>query len=141
MSDVVLASVAASQRITVRPDKVLADALPAPATTLREFPAADTIAVYAEVYDNDRQHEHDVETTVVISNEQGEAKARAVETHVSAELAAADGVIRIKARLPLAGLTPGAYTLAVNAHQTANRTIATGRAIAFHVVSGSGGNK
>jgi VWFA-related protein len=134
MSDVVLASAVASQRITVRPDTMLAAALPAPATTLRQFLAVDTIAIYAEAYDNDPRQPHEVETSVFVTNDRGEEQSRTVDTH-----AAMNGVLKIQTRLPLAKLVPGSYTLAVEARQTDNRAIAAGRAVPFQVVAG--GNK
>jgi hypothetical protein len=131
MSDLLLASVVATQRVTVRPDPLLADALPAPATTLREFLASDTLAIYAEAYDNDAQHPHEVETSVFVTNERGEEQSRTAETR-----RAVNGLLRVQARLPLATLAPGRYTLAVEARQTTNRAIAAGRAVPFQVVAG-----
>jgi VWFA-related protein len=131
MSDLLLASVVATQRVTVRPDKLLGDALPAPPTTLRVFLPADTIAVYAEAYDNDAQHPHEVETSVFITNDRGEEQSRSAETRT-----AVNGVLRLQARLPLATLAPGQYTLAAEVRQTAHRAIAAGRAVPFQVVTG-----
>lgn len=129
MSDVVVASVVASQRLTIRPDKQLADVMPAPATAMRQFPPIDTLALYAEVYDNDPQVVREIETSVVVISERGEEKSREVKT-----LMADSGVARIQTRLPLAKLTPGRYTIAVEARQTANRAVATGRAVPFQIV-------
>jgi len=129
MSDLLLASVVAMQRPTLRPDPVLADALSGPPTTLRAFPASDTIAIYAEVYDNDPTRIAEVETSVAIIDDQGQEQSRSVETHHPV-----NGVVRVKARLPLAGLQPGGYTLAVEARHRTDRAVSTGRAIALRIV-------
>jgi VWFA-related protein len=134
MSDVAIASVIATQRITMRPDRLLADVLPAPPTAVRQFPPLDTIALYAEVYDNDPLAAQEIETSVVVISERGEEKSREVKT-----VMADKGVARIQVRLPLAALTPGRYTIAVEARQTANRAIATGRALPIQIVDA--GNK
>jgi len=134
MSDVVIASVVASQWLTLRPDTLLSAVLPAPATTLRQFPAADTLTVYAEVYDNDPQIPNEIEASVVVIGDRGEEKSREMKTITST-----GGVARIQAQLPLAQLAPGRYTLAVEARQTANRTVAAGRAVPFQIVDA--GNK
>jgi len=134
MSDVVIASVVASQRLTLRPDRLLSAVLPAPATTLRQFPAADTLMVYAEVYDNDRQIPNEIEASVVVIGDRGEEKSREMKTMTST-----GGVALIQAQLPLTQLAPGRYTLAVEARQTANRAVATGRAVPFQIVDA--GNK
>ncbi|HET9831410.1 MAG TPA: VWA domain-containing protein [Vicinamibacterales bacterium] len=129
MSDVVLSSKSATaDRVTVRSDKALATAVPFPPTSTREFSAADSIAVYAEVYDNDGRHAREIETSVAIIDDRGGEKARTVEMH-----SALNGVVRIGTRVALAPLQPGAYTLAVEARQTASRSISAGRAIPFRI--------
>jgi VWFA-related protein len=131
MSDVVLGSTSAAvDRVTVRSDKTLAALLPFPPTATREFSAADSIAVYAEVYDNGGNHSGDIETSVAIIDDRGGEKARTIETH-----SASRGIVTIGTRVALAPLTPGNYTLAVEARQTANRSISAGRAIPFRVVA------
>jgi hypothetical protein len=123
-----VASVVASRRPTLRPDPLLANALPAPPTTLREFPSTDTLAIYAEAYDNDTSA-HEIETTVIVTSERGELKSRTVLT-----VPRGNGVVPIKKTIPLVSFTPGYYTLAVEARQTANRAISAGRALPFQIV-------
>jgi hypothetical protein len=134
MSDVVLASQVAALRPTLRPDKLLAEELPGPPTTLREFPEGGTVAVYAEVYDNQLDHPHDLETSVVVTNERGEIAFRSVEMHSSRELTESRGLARVKTGIPLVNFRPGNYTLAVDARQASNRAISAGRAVPFQVV-------
>jgi VWFA-related protein len=134
MSDVVLASQVAMLRPTLRPDKLLADELPGPPTTLREFPEGGTVAVYAEVYDNQVDRPHDLETSVVVTNERGEIAFSTMEMHSSRQLSASRGVVRLKAGIPLVNIRPGSYTLAVDARQAVNRAVSAGRAVPFQVV-------
>ncbi len=129
MSDVVIASVVASQRLTLRPDRRLSEVLPAPPTTLRQFLPADTIAIYAEAYDNDAQLVREIETSVSIVSAGGEERGHVVATQMPV-----NGVVRIQQRFALAELPPGSYTLAVEARQTANRSVAAGRALPFQIV-------
>jgi VWFA-related protein len=138
ISDVMLASAAAMLRPTLRPDKLLADALPGPPTTLRAFPEGSTIALYAEVYDNQLDRPHDVEASVVVTNEQGEVVFRTTETRTSRQLAASGGVLSLKIGIPLVNIRTGNYTLGVDARQTVNRAISAGRAVPFQVVRSGG---
>ena len=52
MSGLLLTSVAAQQTPTADPDPLTAKQLPGAVTSRRDFPVGDTLAVYAEVYDN-----------------------------------------------------------------------------------------
>jgi VWFA-related protein len=137
MSDVMLASAAAMLRPTLRPDKLLEDALPGPPTTLRQFPEGGSVAVYAEVYDNQLDRPHDIEWTVVVAGEHGDVVYRTAETHAAGELKASGGVVRVKVGIPLVTIPPGNYTLTVDARQTVNRSISAGRAVPFQVLRAS----
>ena len=48
------------QTPSIQPDPVVSKLLPAPATSRREFPRTDVLALYTEIYDNDtsRQARH-----------------------------------------------------------------------------------
>jgi VWFA-related protein len=130
MSDVVLAATtAAADRVTLQTDKRLAAILPFPPTASRDFSSSDSIALYAEVYDNEGSRAHDIETSIAIVDGRGGEKSRFTETHV-----ASNGVVRIATRVGLAPLSPGTYTLVVEARQTANRATSAGRAVPFRVV-------
>ena len=52
MSGLLLTSVAAQQTPTAEPDPLASKQLPGAVTSRRDFPVGDTLAVYAEVYDN-----------------------------------------------------------------------------------------
>ncbi|HKF69598.1 MAG TPA: VWA domain-containing protein [Vicinamibacterales bacterium] len=134
MSDVVLVADIAMARPTVRPDRLLAAELPGPPTTLREFPEGANVVVYAEIYDNQLDRPHDLETSVVVANEHGEVAYRTVGTRTSSQVLESHGVVRMKAGIPLVNIRPGSYTLTVDARQTVNRAVSAGRAVPFQVV-------
>jgi VWFA-related protein len=92
-------------------------------------------AIYAEVYDNQWDRPHDVETTVIVTNERGEPVFRAVETRTSRQIADSMGLIHVSVGVPLVNMRPGHYTLAVDARQAVNRAISAGRAVPFQVVA------
>ena len=130
MSDVMLTSTAAStDRMTVRADKTAAAIPPFAPTARRDFSANDSVAIYAEVYDNDHTPGREIETSVAVIDDRGNEKARTVETQT-----AANGVVKIGTRVALAPLAPGAYILAVEARQAANRSVSAGRAVPFRVI-------
>ena len=52
LSGLLVTSVSAQQTPTAEPDATVAKQLPGAATSRRDFPVGDTLAVYAEVYDN-----------------------------------------------------------------------------------------
>ena len=136
MSDVLLESEVAMRRLTIRPDTLLAAALPGPPTTLREFFPIDTVAVYVEVYDNQTDKAHDVETVVTVTNEKGEAVFQSPEKRRSQEAVATNGVYGVRTKISMEKLPPGRYMLAVEARQMQNRAISAGRAVPFQVVAG-----
>jgi VWFA-related protein len=130
MSDVVLAATTATaDRVTLQTDKRLAAILPFPPTASRDFSSSESIAIYVEVYDNGGNKAHDIETSVAIVDERGGEKSRFTETR-----AASNGLVRIGTRVALGPLSPGTYTLVVEARQAANRAISAGRAVPFRVI-------
>ena len=131
MSDIVLATTtAAADWVTLQADKWLAAILPFPATARRDFSPSDSIAIYAEAYDNEGDRAHDIEVSVAFVDEHGGEKSRRTETH-----AASNGLVRIGTRVGLAPLPPGRYTLVVEARQARNRAVAAGRAVPFRIVA------
>jgi hypothetical protein len=133
MSDVMLASVVAMLRPTLRPDKRLMDALPGPPTTLREFPEGGSVALYADVYDNQLARAHEVEAAITVTNGRGEGVFRKVESRTSRQLADAAGVFGVQVGIPLVNMNPGTYTLTVEARQKGHAASAS-RVVPFQVV-------
>jgi len=132
-----LASAVAMLRPTLRPDKQLMDALPGPPTTLRQFPEGGSLALYAEVYDNQLDRAHDVEATITVVNDRGDTVFKTAETRTNRQIADAGGVLGLKVGIPLVKTLPGTYTLTVAAGQKGNAS-STSRVVPFQVVRASG---
>ena len=105
------------QTPSIQPDPIVSKLLPAPATSRREFPQSDVLALYTEIYDNDtsRQARH-IDVAVRVVSEQG------AETLVSRdELTNGTSgdkpwnIYGFAKRVPLKGLAPGRYVLRVEA--------------------------
>jgi hypothetical protein len=132
MSGILVASAAALQTPTVRPDKLLDGVLPGPPTTRRSFPAGDELTVLAEVYDNRLGQPHELEITIGVWNEQGVERFRMTETATAEQLKARAGVFRAVRKIPL-NLIPGRYTLTVDAGRRDRPEKRITRAIPFQV--------
>lgn len=97
--------------------------LPTPATTTRAFQRSDTVTVYVEVYENvwwtDSAH------TITLVTELEDASGRVIpmtserRPPKNAQQATGDPFV---ARLPLANVPPGSYTLRVEARSTYGRS-------------------
>jgi VWFA-related protein len=116
MSGISLTSRAAAQLLTVRPKDPLRDFLPGPPTTVRAFDASDTIALFAEVYENLRTRTaHTVDLTATLRTDDGRVIRTISEQRSSTELQGAPGGFGFRAELPLEGAAPGLYVIHVGA--------------------------
>ena len=114
MSGIALTSASAGQTPTVLPKNPLADFLPAPMTTKREFSRNDEIALFVEFYENVPNappHNFDVTTTLRASD--GRQIAQSTEQRSSTELQGKSGGYGFSTRLPLQNLEPGLYVIRV----------------------------
>jgi VWFA-related protein len=105
------------QTPSIQPDPVVSKLLPAPATSRREFPQSDVLALYTEIYDNDTSRQSrrvDVAlrvlaengTEVLVSRDEilnGTAGERPWDLYGYAK------------RIPLKGIAPGRYLLRIEA--------------------------
>jgi VWFA-related protein len=105
------------QTPSIQPDPVLSKALPAPATSRREFPPADVLAFYTEIYDNDKsQRARLIDVTVRLVSEKGSDVVVSRD-----ELANGTSgekpwdIYGYAKRIPLKDLAPGRYVLRVEA--------------------------
>ena len=114
MSDIAVTSAMSGVAPTIRPKDPLEKLLPGPLTTYREFLPADEIAVFTEIYDNNKQA-HKVEITATVKAEGGQTVFQTSEGHDSSELAGSAGGYGFQARVPLKQLAPGLYVLRVEA--------------------------
>ena len=86
LSGLAVVSAAATRIPTVEPDPILAPLLPGAHTARRMFPVNDTLAVFAEVYENDVTESRRVQATTSILAEDGRVVYRAVEERGNEEM-------------------------------------------------------
>jgi hypothetical protein len=105
------------QTPSIQPDPVISKLLPAPATSRREFPRADVLALYTEIYDNDssRQARH-IDVTVRLISEKG---TDALVSREQLENGTAGEkpweIYGYAKRFPLKDLEPGRYLVRLEA--------------------------
>jgi VWFA-related protein len=116
MSGVALTSKAASRALTVRPKDPLRDFLPGPATSIREFDATDTIALFAEVYENLRTPAaHTLDLKATLRADDGRVIRTVSEQRSSKELRGSAGGYGFAPELSLEGAAPGLYVIHLEA--------------------------
>jgi VWFA-related protein len=118
MSGVTLTSTNAGMMPTIKAKDPLGDFLPGPPTTVRVFDTADTIALFAEIYENGRSQEHKIDLRVELRDNGGKSVRSAAEERSSSEIRGSGGY-GFSAEMPLDGLTPGLYVLHVEAQSRA----------------------
>lgn len=119
MSGLLLTSVAAQQTPTADPDPLVSKQLPGAVTSRREFPVGDTLAVYAEVYDNNPSGQpRQIEVAVRLISAQGTdvfAANDSMSTNASQGANRPAAPSNIYAQFKLEDLDPGTYLLRVEA--------------------------
>lgn len=114
MSGVTLTSRAAAEAPTVKAKDPLADYLPGPPTTMREFARDDTIALFAEFYENNiGGAAHQLEFKAELRAEGGRVVRNVTDERSSSDLQGGSGGYGFAARLPLDEVEPGLYVLHV----------------------------
>ena len=115
MSSIAMTSAVSSLAPTARSKDPLQQLLPGPLSSYREFPQADEVAIFAEVYDNSGSKPHKVEISAVLKAEGGQTVFQTREERDSTELKGAGGGYGFAARIPLKDVAPGLYVLRVEA--------------------------
>jgi VWFA-related protein len=114
MSGVALTSRAAAEAPTVKPKDPLADYLPGPPTTMREFGRDDTVALFAEFYENmPGSQAHMLEFKAELRAEGGRVVQTVTDQRSSTDLQGGSGGYGFSARLPLDEAEPGLYVIHV----------------------------
>lgn len=139
MSDIALTSAMSGVAPTIRPKDPLEKLLPGPLTTFREFATADELALFTEVYDNNKQS-HKVQITATAKAEGGQTVFQTREERNSTELAGSAGGYGFEARIPLKQFAPGLYVLRVEATSEIGDRVTVSREIVFRVAAAQGGN-
>jgi VWFA-related protein len=133
LSGIAITSMLAARVPTANPDAQLKDVLPAAPTAIRDFPRADTLAIFAEVYDNQPVPPHRVSISSAILAEDGREMFSATDERSSEELQGKKGGYGYTREFTLGQLPPGRYVLRVSARSLlANGGTAT-REVEFRV--------
>jgi VWFA-related protein len=137
MSGVVLTAATAQVTPTAEADAVLKGLLPGPPTTRREFYNIDTLAVYAEVYDNiNSATPHTVDISTRVISESGPEVFKAEDARSSKDLQASKGGgYGYTAQVPLKDLAPGRYVLRVEAKARLKDAETITRDVPFTIVA------
>ena len=131
MSDLLLTSSSSNRTPTPRDDPRIAELLPSPPTTQRDFPEDDDLTLFAEMYDH-LPTPHTVEITTTVVAEDGRVELTESESLSEADWQAGAGRHEHRFDIPLWTLTPGRYVLKVEARSDAwARTLA--RQIPFRI--------
>ncbi|HEX5476127.1 MAG TPA: VWA domain-containing protein [Vicinamibacterales bacterium] len=133
MSGIAITSASASRIPTAQPDPLFKDVLPASPTTIRDFPRGDSIAVFAEVYDNAVSTPHRVSIAATVLADDGKTVFSASDERSSAELQGARGGYGYTATIPTAALAPGRYVLRIDAKSLAKASATASREVEFRV--------
>jgi VWFA-related protein len=136
MSGIALASASGSRIPTTSPDpgvNEFKDVLPAPPSASREFPRQDTLAVFAEVYDNVGKTPHRVEIASTVLSDEGKVVHTTSDIRKSEELQGATGGYGYTTRIPLADFPPGRYVLRLSATSLLGKPEPVTREVEFRV--------
>jgi hypothetical protein len=133
MSGLALSAPSAARMLTANPDAGFTDVLPASPTAIREFPSSDTLAVFAEVYDNETRTPHRVSITTQVVADDGRVLFATEDERASQELQGRKGGYGYTAAVPLAKLSPGRYVLRVEARTLLAKGGTASRELEFRV--------
>jgi VWFA-related protein len=136
MSGIAITSQSASRIPTTNADpnvNEFKDVLPSAPTATREFPQADTLAIFSEVYDNLGKTPHRVLITASVLTDEGKTAFTTSDERRSEELQGASGGYGYAVKIPLTGLAPGRYVLRVDAKATTGKEPAVRREVEFRV--------
>jgi VWFA-related protein len=133
MSGLTLTSESAARMLTANPDPGFTDVLPSSPTAIREFPRSDTLALFAEVYDNQTRAAHRVAITTTVAGDDGRVLFTTDDERSSQELQGKKGGYGYTAKIPLAQLAPGRYVLRVEARTLLTNGGTAARELEFRV--------
>jgi VWFA-related protein len=133
MSGVAITSADASQVSTIKPKDPLAEFLPGPVTAIREFPRGDTMALFAEFYENQRgAAAHMLDFKAELRADGGRVVREVTETRSSSELQGKGGGYGFSPRFVL-DIDPGIYVLHVEGQSRTNSLTTVSRDIQIRI--------
>lgn len=115
ISGLALTSGASAMTPTARPDEQLKQVLQGPPSVVRDFVQGDTLALFAEIYDNEAGTPHRVDITTTVVGEDGRTAFKTEDVRSSDELKGARGGYGYTTQIPLRDIAPGRYLLRVEA--------------------------
>ncbi len=133
MSGIAVMAASAGRMLTPPADKEFTDVLPVAATALRDFPAGDTLSVFAEVYDNKAGTPHAVEIKTTVTSDDGKVVFTASDQRRTEEIQAKTGGFGHTVKIPLAEYRPGRYVLRIEARALMSDGGTAARALEFRV--------
>ena len=134
MSSLVVTSRLAALIPTAGKDERLAEFLPAPPTTLRDFGMDDTLAFCAETYADPSKAGSPMPVQATVEDDQGRVVGPVRDIQALPSPRESRGTSVYSASIPLTDLRPGAYVLRVGTRASAGAPPAT-RQLAFRVWS------
>jgi VWFA-related protein len=132
MSGVAVTSAQAQQTFTVTPHQRLEAGLPWAPTTAREFSQEDTVALFAEVYE-DRKKQHTITFKLELRDEKGSVLGTQTFERRSVDKPKEASVHAFSPRLTLEEVPPGRYALHVDVRSSLDRNKSLTRDIAITV--------
>ena len=118
----------------MKPKDPLGAVLPGPPATLREFDRRDTVALFAEFYENLRNAPtHMIDLSTTIRDATGRVVFEHRETRSSADLQGKTGGYGYGIQIPLRDIEPGTYLLHVEGHSRADNGQTAGRDVLIRV--------
>lgn len=115
MSGIAITSRAAAEMTTLKPKDPLQNLLPGPVAAQREFDKGDEIALFGEVYENQRNAAHMVDIKTELRAEGGRVVRTSNEQRSSSELQGSAGGYGFTSRIPLNDVAPGLYVIHLEA--------------------------
>jgi len=133
LSGIAITAKSATRMPTANADPQFKDVLPGAPTASREFPRGDTLALFAEVYDNHPTPPHRVSIGSSILTDDGRELFAAADERSSDELQGKKGGYGYTRELPLGDLAAGRYVLRVTAKSLASDSGSATREVEFRI--------
>ncbi len=133
LSGITMTSVSAGRVPTANPDEQLKDVLPAAPTAIRDFSRNDTLALFAEVYDNQTSARHRVTITCSVLTDDGRVVFTASDERSSDELLGKKGAYGYTREVALSEFAPGRYVLRIEGRTLLANGGSAAREVEFRV--------
>jgi len=133
LSGIAITARSAIRTPTANPDPQFKDVLPGAPTANREFPRGDTLAIFAEAYDNQPTPPHRVSIASSIVTDDGRELFAAADERSSDDLQGKKGGYGYTRELQLGDLPPGRYVLRVTAKSLASNGASSTREVEFRI--------